>query len=542
VLSILVMGVFFGATIFLGEEFDIKRIKYSHAVFGLIMFASLGVLINSELFSNADLISTTVTSSQQGMTASLAINNSAGLFSFESPIENFAFWIPIAIGFLVGPWLDIQNWQRVIQIRKENLSTSAAYIIGGLIFWAILMLDGLVALACFNHGREFYPDVLVAMSNLDPHSILFPFKATITKVLAIEPQFNYLLGFYLTFVGLGALTTFDSAYIAYKWYSESLVKDAKGLIFSVLPAKSFSSPILGFVLCIITATTTVHFAEFGKFIARFDPNLEKFFRFELEYYLAFYAAFFVIYAVALYKDISNPNITRHYSALKLFATGLSSIAVFGIGYFSTNAIVMALGSLIPFVYGFYADSKIEPVSIVNNDKPLPLLPSPNNQQDTIVISTDFAQVPAGAKSVGIKGCYYKDGWFIHHFIPTYQDTNSVGNVYFAMYLMWVGKTRELFFNHVIPGFDPKTSDYLILTRSIDHKFQKEIKEFDEVTIELKIIDYNRKFATLEHRILTASGELVGKGKQVLMFVDSKSYGLIDLPQDLQMGFLPFVGA
>jgi acyl-CoA thioesterase FadM len=111
-----------------------------------------------------------------------------------------------------------------------------------------------------------------------------------------------------------------------------------------------------------------------------------------------------------------------------------------------------------------------------------------------------------------------------------------------MYLMWVGKTRELFFNHVIPGFDPKTSDYLILTRSIDHKFQKEIKEFDEVTIELKIIDYNRKFATLEHRILTASGELVGKGKQVLMFVDSKSYGLIDLPQDLQMGFLPFVGA
>jgi acyl-CoA thioesterase FadM len=107
--------------------------------------------------------------------------------------------------------------------------------------------------------------------------------------------------------------------------------------------------------------------------------------------------------------------------------------------------------------------------------------------------------------------------------------------------MWVGKTRELFFAHVIPDFDPNTSDYLILTRSIDHKFQKEINEFTEAQIKIRIADYNRKFVTLEHEIIESkTGDLVGKGKQVLMFVSSNDYSLIDLPQELQQGFIPYV--
>lgn len=535
VLSILVMGVFFGATIFLGEEFDIKRIKYSHAFFALIIFGSLLCLINSPIFAGTSLISTSFDG--QELKASFAINSGFAswfkdafrfepLFAFSDTFSSTMFYLPIIIGFIAGPWLDLQNWQRVIQIRKEGSSLTISYIIGALIFWSILMIDGMLAITCFEHGREFYPEVLLSMSNLDPHSLFFSAKSTITKILANEVSFLPFLPAYLIFVALSALTTFDSAYIAYKWYLGSLLKDAKGLIFSFVQPKFITSPILGFIFCIIAATLTVHFGEAGKFIAIFDSHLEKFFRFELEYYLAFYAAFFVIYAAVLFRDINNPNYNYSYSGLKLFAAALSSLAVFGIGYFGSNALVMALGSVLPFIYGFVLDLKSKQV-----EKPALL-----TSQEVIVTTIPKLKPKTSDKNI----CSYDNGWFVHHFVPTYQDTNSVGNVYFAMYLMWVGKTRELFFNEVIPNFDPKTSKYLILTRSIEHKFQKEIKEFDEVTIELRIADYNRKFVTLEHRILTKNQELVGKGKQVLIFVDSSDYKLLDLPQEIQQGFLPFV--
>lgn len=258
--------------------------------------------------------------------------------------------------------------------------------------------------------------------------------------------------------------------------------------------------------------------------------------------MVFYAAFFVVYAVAFFRNILEKNSEVSFSALKLFATALSAIAVFGIGYFSENTLVMALGSLVPFVYGWFTVSNTSELKLAPQ-APQPKLISAttiNIPPELNVNITPSSQLPKGAQAVSLKGCYIQDGWFSHQFIPTYQDTNSVGNVYFAMYLMWVGKTRELFFNHAIPGFDPKNSSYLILTRGIEHKFQKEIKEFDEVVIQIRIADYNRKFVTLEHRILTTDGELVGKGKQGLMFVDSKNYSLIDLPAEIQAGFLPFV--
>jgi acyl-CoA thioesterase FadM len=552
VLSILVAGVFIGAVIFLGEEFDITRIKYSHAVYSLLIGISFWVFVNSSLFSEGLFLSAIFDSNQNGLTATLAIDEGfvnwfkqafsfSPLYSFGSSSAELAFWIPILVGFLCGPWLDIQHWQRAVQIKKEGLSLSASYVVGGLIFWIIMMVDGMLALACYNHGIENIPEFSLLLSNIDPGSLLYSVKKTITLVLSSDGSFHYLLGAYLVFIGLSALSTFDSGYIAYKWYLKDLLKDSKNLIFTFVNPQLVTSPISFYFFTIVTAMVSLHFSELGKFIARFDPSLEKFFRIELEYYLVFYAAFFVIYAVAFFRNIINQKSEISFSALKLFATALSSIAVFGIGYFSENSMVMALGSLVPFIYGWFSVSNSIELKPELNQVEVPKLitASSVNIQPSMNLQA-VSEIPQGAQAVSLKGCYIQDGWFSHQFIPTYQDTNSVGNVYFAMYLMWVGKTRELFFNHAIPSFDPKTSSYLILTRGIEHKFQKEIKEFDEVVIQIRIADYNRKFVTLEHRIMTKDGELVGKGKQGLMFVDSKNYSLIDLPQEIQAGFLPFV--
>lgn len=566
ILSILVAGVFFGATIFLGEEFPIRKIKYSHAVCGVLILTSLLVLINSDIFNLKSLFSAAVSTNDFGVTAQFAINknfwswldpfwNFHPFYTFNSGFAELMFWVPILLGFLCGPWLDLQNWQRVIQIKKENLSPTMAYIIGGTLFWGILMADGMIAIACFEQGFDFLPELVLPLTtNIEPNDLLYSFKTVITTVLSADTRSAYLLAFYLVFIGISALTTFDSGYIAYKWYAEHLIKDSKSIVFSFIPVKFMSSPIPGFLLCITTAICTLHFTEIGKFISRFDSSLEKFFRIELEYYLAFFAAFFTIYAVVFYRNIANPAREQIFSALKLFATALCSLAAFGIGYFGENFTIMAFGSAVPFIYGWFMFAKQEiilgnPAEPINSTNVSPKLLAPNaggtvsldSPASTEAIrSINITELPPGAKPVSIKGCYFKDGWFVHHFIPTYQDTNSVGNIYFAMYLLWVGKTRELFFMNAMPDFDPKTSEFLILTRSIDHKFLKEIKEFDEVSIEIKISDYNRKFVTLEHRIVDLHGDIVGKGKQVLMFVNSKNYALIDLPEAVQKVYMQYV--
>ena len=135
------------------------------------------------------------------------------------------------------------------------------------------------------------------------------------------------------------------------------------------------------------------------------------------------------------------------------------------------------------------------------------------------------------------GGHFEGKWFVHSFVATYADTNSVGNVYFGMYAMWVGKTRELFFNRVMPKFNLKNTPFYILTRSFEHKFVRETREFETVSVKIRVAGYNRKFATLEHEIFDSSGAVLGRGKQTLLFVSSSDYKMLDIPPDVYSAFL-----
>lgn len=561
VLSILVAAVLIGATIFLGEEFSIKKIKYSHAIYGTIVLICVTSLINSTLFSSSAPISASLVTGSDVVKAQLEFNTGIfgflnqvnliePLYQFKGGFSEFSFYIYLLVGFLCGPWLDIQHWQRTVQMKKEELSIGTAYAIGAVIFCAILLVQGTVALACYKHILEFNPELLKTLSNLDPSSLLFSVKAIIPTVFNLAPEYKALLGVYIVMVACFALSTFDSSYVAYRWYSESQLKDSKNIIFSFIPVKLVSSPIPWLFASMVVALVTLHFAELGKFVAIFDPKIIDFFRFELEYYTAFYGSFFVVYAVTLYRNFNDLEHTKSFTALKLFSTALTSIAIFGIGYFSENQMVMAIGALLPFLYGWFTVTKESDYQVedqqANSQAEKPVLPAGaqivdlENFKASVGDAIELANLPAGAKQVGIKGCYYNAPWFVHQFIPTYQDTNSVGNVYFAMYALWVGKVRELFFMLTMPDFDPKTSEFLILTRSFEHKFLKEINEFTEVTVQIRIADFNRKFVTLEHRIMDMNDELVGKGSQQLMFVDSSSYALVDLPLTVSLAFKDYI--
>lgn len=523
ILSVLVCVMFVGATIFLGEEFKIERIKYSHALMAVMIAASLYVLLKGNILDENGAV-----------LGSLFAGNGNASFDESSYM---AYWVPVVVGFFLGPWLDLQHWQRAIQINKEKLSVSTSYVVGALVFWSILIAHGSLAIAIFNKS-DFYS----APINMFDHV-----KDVITKYFFFDLQDQTFIGFYIIFICLAALATFDSGYVALKWYLKSLIKDSNSIVLTIVPKALLTSPIPLFFLFAVSGVTTLHFTQIGEFIGKFDPSLVKFFQFELEYYMAFYATFFVMFAVAFIRTIFNTKVDISFAFLKLLSVGLCSTSIFGIGYFSHNTLIMAFASILPLVYGLLTVGQTAAVDTKATDKevePAAKLDDPAKASSSTVELLPLSNyaLPDNAVPSSVQGCYIKDKWFVHSFIPTYQDTNSVGNVYFAMYAMWVGKTRELFFLHTMPEFDLNNTDFYILTRSYEHKFLRETTEFNPVSIHLRIKDYNRKFVTLEHKIFNSDNELLGKGNQTLMFVKSSDYSLVDVPPELFTANAEFIPA
>jgi hypothetical protein len=107
------------AGILFGEEFNIRRIKWSHGVIFLILAAAIIVLLS----------------------APERINVGHPAIKVEPfPTDDWNYWgylIPIVIGFILGPWLDLQQWQRAIQMHRERVSVAAAYILGAAEFFLL---------------------------------------------------------------------------------------------------------------------------------------------------------------------------------------------------------------------------------------------------------------------------------------------------------------------------------------------------------------------------------------------------------------------
>ena len=484
-LIILAGGILFG------EEFSIRRIKYSHAVFLTIILYCIAVII-----------------AELGSPYLRGIHRPSLL-----PTHDLSFWgyvVPICIGFLVGPWLDLQQWQRAIQIRRENTSITASYAVGALIFGAVLLFHGILALWAMEGGA----------GNVIQKGIAgYPYaESLLTRVFSTDPVNPWLLGSYLVFLSACILTTLDSGYIALRWFFQSNASRSKNPIFALIPEKLITSPIPAFILCAVIAVTG---AAIGI---------------ELEYFMIFFATFFVGYsALAIGRAFMNGPVNA-IPQVKMFCIGSLAVVIFAYGYFLHQPVFQILGSLLPLGYVLWLMLKpLAGEDFITEGEELDQ-PSTASVVPLTPVGTVLTPAPTGTHD--ITG-HFEDKWFVHTFVATYADTNSVGNVYFGMYAMWVGKTRELFFNRVMPKFNLKETPFYILTRSFEHKFVRETREFETVSVKIRVAGHNRKFVTLEHEIYDSAGNQLGKGSQSLLFVSSTDYKMLDIPQDVLTAFLAY---
>jgi acyl-CoA thioesterase FadM len=511
----LVVFVVLAAGCLFGEEFGIQKIKYGHAMAGFGLLICIGIL----LFGTGAA--------------------SSGAIQWKSPYTPvwggpslLGYTIPLLVGLLVGPWLDLQHWQRAIQIHREKTSVSGSYIIGGLIFFLLLLFHGFMAMWVMGKGSE----AVAMMKAVDgfnyAHDLVTRYMSSRFADGSVIPVA------YFSFLIICAVTTLDSGYVALKWFLGRNVERSQNVLLSMVPKQFIASPIPSFLLvAFITLAGILANWLYGK------ADLVK-----LEYFMVFYASFFVGYASLAIARCFVPNSQQPLPQIRMFSMASMSMVIFAFGYFKAETSLLILGSVLPLAYVIWL--------VVNTDL-LRVVTEKAGEVMEKASTSDVAAIKAIAKTVApaapvaasavvqpadahALGGHFEGKWFVYSMIATYADTNSVGNVYFGMYGLYVGKTRELFFAKAMPDFDLKTTKFYILTRSFEHKFVREAREFDTITVKIRVADFNRKFCTLEHQIFGSENQLLGKGQQSLLFVSSKDYSLLDIPPEMHKAFMPYL--
>ncbi|NET46582.1 thioesterase family protein [Okeania sp. SIO2B3] len=102
-------------------------------------------------------------------------------------------------------------------------------------------------------------------------------------------------------------------------------------------------------------------------------------------------------------------------------------------------------------------------------------------------------------------------------IVSFEETNLVGNVYYANYVRWQGRCREMFLRDHDPEVLTELSQGLTLaTVSVSCEYYSELLAFDRVAIRmrLKSVTQNRITMLFEYWRITDKGEeMVAKGEQ-----------------------------
>ena len=101
----------------------------------------------------------------------------------------------------------------------------------------------------------------------------------------------------------------------------------------------------------------------------------------------------------------------------------------------------------------------------------------------------------------------------------FEETNLVGNVYYANHVRWQGRCREMFLREHAPEvLADLERDLALVTVSVSCEYLAELRAFEEVAIRMRLaaLVQNRLTLGFEYRRIDQGGEtLVARGEQVV---------------------------
>lgn len=137
--------------------------------------------------------------------------------------------------------------------------------------------------------------------------------------------------------------------------------------------------------------------------------------------------------------------------------------------------------------------------------------------------TGFAAAPEPARA----------RFYEYRHVISFEETNLVGNVYYASHVRWQGRCREMFLRDRAPEVLRELADGLALaTTRVNCEYLTELAPLDEVSIRMFLVGIiqNRISLRFEYWRMGSSGdELVARGEQQVACMRRGSTGLTPAP-------------
>lgn len=115
----------------------------------------------------------------------------------------------------------------------------------------------------------------------------------------------------------------------------------------------------------------------------------------------------------------------------------------------------------------------------------------------------------------------------------FEETNLVGNVYYANHVRWQGKCREMFLHdHAREVLDQLKHGLALVTTRVSCEYLSELSAFDELLIRMRLgeLKQNRITMVFEYWRCTPSGEeLVARGEQQVACMQREGEKMIAIP-------------
>lgn len=176
------------------------------------------------------------------------------------------------------------------------------------------------------------------------------------------------------------------------------------------------------------------------------------------------------------------------------------------------------------------------------------VPSEDQEQNRTRVTLDQSCGPSPDDRRGCASVESRPRAFIFRHIVSFEETNLVGNVYFARHVAWQGICREMFLRAHAPSvLDEIACGLRLITVSVSCDYFAELRAFDEIELRMSLEHQrgNRIGLAFEYLVLRdGSSQQCALGKQEIgcMRLDPKGLVPVSLPDELQAALDEFSAA
>jgi enediyne biosynthesis thioesterase len=116
----------------------------------------------------------------------------------------------------------------------------------------------------------------------------------------------------------------------------------------------------------------------------------------------------------------------------------------------------------------------------------------------------------------------------------FEETNLIGNVYYANHVRWQGRCREMFLRDRAPDVIEALKHGLVLvTTRVSCEFMVELVAFDEVVLRMRLGELGQSRITMNFEYWRGE-ELVARGEQQVACMQREGEQVVPVPVPTQL--------